>query len=172
MRNFEERMTEIKNRSHARIIRRKKQMTALCVPLMAALCVGGALLIPQHINLYKDTVIPTATTVVQYSGIVTVVNGNKTVTYSSRDIVDAVRHLVSALPPVEQTAMDTVQNNSHEFTKQTTALTINYTIILETEDGTSHYKLQGNVLSNRDTGEWYVLSDMQRDELLGLLELR
>ncbi len=172
MRNFEERMTEIKNRSHARIIRRKKQMTALCVPLMATLCVGGALLIPQHTNHYKDTAIPTATTLLQYSGIVTVVNGNKTVTYSSRDIVDAVRHLVSALPPVEQTAMDTVQKNYHDFTAQTTALTINYTIILETEDGISHYKLQGNVLSNRDTGERYVLSDMQRDELLGLLELR
>lgn len=172
MRNFEERMNEIKNRSHARIIRRKKQMTALCVPLMAALCVGGALLIPRHTDLYKDTVIPTATTVLQYSGIVAVVNGNKTVTYSNRDIVDAVRLLVSALPPVEQTAMDTVQNNSHEFTKQTTALTINYTIILETEAGTAHYKLQGNVLSNRDTGDRYILSDMQRDELLGLLGLR
>ena len=97
---------------------------------------------------------------------------DKTVTYSNRDIVDAVRLLVSALPPVEQTAMDTVQNNSHEFTKQTTALTINYTIILETEAGTAHYKLQGNVLSNRDTDERYVLSDMQRDELLGLLGLR
>ncbi len=171
MRNFEERMDEIRKRSHARILRRRKQLTDLCVPLIAVLCVGGALLIPRQTTYQNDTTVPTDTTAVQYSGSVTVVNGNVTVSYSSRNTVESVRHLVSSLPPVEIPAMDVVQRYNHQFAAQTAGLTTNYTIILETEEGAAHYKLLGKILSNQDTNEMFTLTETQRAELLKLLGL-
>lgn len=171
MRNFEERMDEIQKRSHARIVRRRKQMTALCVPLVAALCVGGALLIPKQTPYHNDMTIPAGTTIMQYCGSVTVVNGNLTVSYSNRDTVEAVRHLVSSLPPMEDSAIETAQKYNHIMTTQATHRATNYTIILETEDGTTRYKLLGSILTNQDTDELYALSDTQRVALLEILSV-
>lgn len=171
MRNFEERMAEIQKRSHARIARRRHQITALCVPLVAALCVSGALLIPQQTAYDPVDTVPTETAVMQDSGSVTVMNGSVSVTCSSRETVDALQRLVSSLSPVQDTPVTMDEKNNHEFTFQATSLTEKYTIILETEEGTAQYRLIGKILKNMDTDEQYALTDTQRAELLKLLEL-
>lgn len=171
MRNFEERMTEIKKRSHARIIRRRKQLTALCMPMVAALCVGGALLIQQQ-AIYKnsDSTQPSGSTIQQYSGSITVVDGDNCITYTNRDKVESVRRLVSNLPPAGDLILNVTQAYSHHI--KTTAAVESYAFILEAEDGTTEsYTLQGNTLANRSTVAVYSLTDSQRTALLALLEL-
>ena len=171
MRNFEERMAEIQKRSLARITRRRHQLTALCVPLVAALCIGGVMLVPRQSTYHNNDTVPTVTTALESSGSITVVSGSKTVTFTNADTVGALHHLVSSLPPVEDNALDVAQKYIHEFTTQTTALTTNYTIILETEDGSVQYKLLGKVLTNINTDEKYALTDQQKANLLKILEL-
>lgn len=172
MRNFEERMAEIQKRSSARITRRRHQLTALCVPLVAALCVSGALMIPQQTAYDPVDTVPTEMTQLQYSGSITVFDGNGTFTCSDRDTVDAVRHLVSSLPPAEQESNAVIQRYDHSFTAQTTSLARSYAIVLETENETVHYKLVGKLLAKTDTDELFELTDAQRVTLLELLEIK
>lgn len=170
MRNMEERIFEIHKRSRARIHRRRRLLTGIFVPL-AAVCVYGVLLIPQGTTYPKDTTVPTGTTVEQYSGSVTVISGNLSVSYSNRDILESFQDLVSSLTPVEITPMDTVQKYTNHITVQTTGFTTNYKIILENEEGTAHYTLLDKILSNQDTDELFTLTDTQRADLLKLLRL-
>lgn len=171
MRNFEERMVEIQKRSHARIAHRRKQITALCVPLVAALCVGGAMLLPQQGAYTNENTVPAVTTITAYSGSVTVVNGKVSVTYSNQDTVEGMRNLVSSLLPVQDTAIAMDEKNGHEFTTQATSINVKYTILLETEEGSVQYKLLGRILTNMETGERYALTDAQRAELLKVLQI-
>lgn len=171
MRNMEERMNEIRRRSSARILRRRRQLTALCMPLVTAVCFCGGLLIPQPKTYPNDTTVPTGTTVAYYSGSVTVIHGNVTVSYSNCDTVEYVRNLVSSLQPIVITQMDTVKKYTNHIAVQTTGLTTNYTIVLETEEGTAHYRLLDKILYNMDTDEIFTLTDTQQRELLKLLEL-
>ena len=171
MRNFEERMHEIQKRSHGRILRRRKQLTALCVPLVAALCVGGALLIPQQRTYHNDTTIPTAIATQIDCGSVTVISGNKSDTFKNPDTVDALRHLVSSLPPVQNDAVETAQRYNHDVNVQFTSLTENIIIVLEAENETLQYKLVGKFLVNLETDEMYELTDAQHAELLKLLSI-
>ena len=93
--------------------------------ISAAVCVYGVLLIPQGTTYPKDTTVPTGTTVEQYSGSVTVISGNLSVSYSNRDILESFQDLVSSLTPVEITLMDAVQEYTAHITVQTTGFTTN-----------------------------------------------
>lgn len=170
MRNFEERMQEIQKRSRARIIRRRKQLTALFVPLMAALCIGGTL-IRQHISDPYDHIATTSTSLPQYFGCVTVIDQNKRVLYNDRDTVDAVCHLLSNLLPANEIATGEDQQQHRDVTIQATSLGKSYTIILETEGEVMHYRLTAMMLINQDTDERYVLSDVQHASLLAILDI-
>ena len=151
MRNFEERMAEIQKRSQARITRRRHQITALCVPLVAALCVTSAVQMDH--------------------GSVIVIKGNQSDTYTSPDTVDALRHLVSSLPPVQNDAEISAQRYNQDINTQVTSLTESFTFILEAEDDTLRYKLVDKILVNLETDEMYALTDAQRAELLKLLSI-
>lgn len=171
MRNFEERMAEIQKRSQARITRRRNKITALCVPLVAALCVTGAMLIPRQATMQSAESVPTATAVQLDHGSVIVIKGNQSDTYTSPDTVDALRHLVSSLPPVQNDAEISAQRYNQDINTQVTSLTESFTIILEAENETMRYKLVDKLLVNLETDEMYALTDAQRAELLKLLSI-
>lgn len=163
MRNFEERMNEIQKRSNARILRRRKQLTALCVPIVLVLCISTVLLLPQNITYHS------AETTAPYTGSVTVWEGTKSITHTDRETVENLHHMIRALPPAES---DVSQSSNHDYRIQMTSGNQIYTIVLELEDGTVHsYKLQDTLLMDKTTNEYYKLTDFQHIQLLELLKL-
>ena len=171
MRNFDQRMTEIKSRSHARIIRRRKQLTSFCAVFAVALCCSGTLLLHQQPNevIVED---PTSTTqtVAVYTGSVTVSENNNILVHTDEETVESVLSLLKELP-LEHITMTDINGICSERV-QTTSLPPICSIEIQIPDGeVARYKLQGKTLLNEETSEIFSLTDQQRLELLRLLGL-
>ena len=166
MRNFEERMAEIKKRSHARIARRRKQLTMLCLPLVAMLCIGGTLLTRPNENGYTTSLQSTA----QQGSSLTVQTGEKSKTYTNANRVEKTILLLESLCVVEETYIATTQTYSSHT--DAAVEVISCTFVLKAEDGaTESYKLYDRVVTDQETLEVYVLTEAQYQELLKLLGL-
>lgn len=171
MRNFDQRMAEIKTRSHARITRRRKQLTSFCTAFAVALCCSGTLLL--HKQPDEDVVDdPTSTTqtVAVYTGSVTVSENNNMLVHTDEETVESVLSLLKELP-LSQITMTDVNGICSERV-QTTSLPPICSIEVQIPEGeVVRYKLQGKTLLNEDTSEIFSLTDQQRLELLRLLGL-
>lgn len=171
MRNFEERMSEIMSRSHARILRRRKQTASACVSLVVVLCLGGTHLWQQQ-SVYQQENIPVATTTLPlFAGSLTVADGKISYVYSDKETVTSVELLFDSLEQMQSSLTDAAQVNSEHSIKTTSGSQL-YTIVLETETGeTERYTLLDKVLTKHATQEQFLLSDTQWYQLLELLSL-
>ena len=171
MRNFDQRMAEIKTRSHARITRRRKQLTSLCALFAVALCCSGTLLLrgqPEE-NLVENPV-STNQTVALYTGSVTVSENNNLLVHTDKETVESFLSLVKELPLAQITMTDV--NVIYSERVQATSLPPICSIEIQIPDGeVVRYKLQGKTLLNEDTSEIFSLTDQQRLELMRLLGL-
>ncbi len=170
MRNFEERMDEIHKRSHARILRRRRQLIMLCMPLVAAVGAVGALKI-QRPRVYQQTDItqPTITIIQEYSNSLPTLAVEYIPKYTDREKVEAIKTLIAGLVLIDEFTVDTTRADSIH-TQAMSAHEI-YKFILESDDGTTEYTLIGNTLAGRSADKVYKLTDYQRVTLLKLLEL-
>ena len=170
MRNFEERMDEIQKRSHARIIRRRRQLSMLCMPLVAAVCVCGALMIRQPgVYSQTDSTQPNIPIMQAYSDSIPALNEEFIPTYTDKEKVAIIQDLIAELVLVEEFTIDMTRAD----TIHTQAMSANetFTFILESEDSTTEYILIGNTLADRNAEAVYKLTDLQHVALLELLEL-
>lgn len=173
MRNFEERMDAIKSRSRARIVRRRKQLVSLCVPLAVALCISGTFLLYEQppSQDFHFTTNPTQTVETAFSGAVTVHNGDQTVTFREEATVEGFLELLSAVSQEQDDLKAATQIYAEDRIK-VTSLSYQYSIELETPDGeVVRYKLMNAVLTNCDTQETLILTNQRLHQLLRLLEL-
>lgn len=170
MRNFEERMHEIHRRSHARILRRRRQLTMLCMPLVAAAGVVGALKIHRP-GVYQQTDItqPTIAIIQEYSNSLPNLTVEYIPKYTDREKVESIQTLIAGLVLIDEFTVDTTRTDSIH-TQATSAHEI-HKFILESEDGTTEYTLIGNTLADCSADVVYKLTDYQRVTLLNLLEL-
>lgn len=170
MRNFEERMEEIQKRSKARILRRRRQLTALCVPLVTGLFVGAALMIQPEIYQPVDITQPTITIVEQYSNHLSTLPIEYSIPkYTDNETVTSIKKLIAELAIVEEFTID--ETSADSVRTQTMSANEVYLFVLESEDGTTEYTLIGNTLADRNADVVYKLTDHQRVTLLELLEL-
>ncbi len=170
MRNFEERMNEIQKRSRARILRRRRQLTALSTSLVAAVCVCGAALLRQP-GIYAQTYSsqPTGTIILEYSNNLPTLDAEHNAKYTDKETVESIKSLIDDLVLVEDFTTSTTRADT-VFTQATSAHE-SYTFILESEDGATEYTLIENTLVDRSAEAVYKMTDHQRVALLKLLKL-
>lgn len=170
MRNFEERMNEIQKRSRARILCRRKQLTALSVSLVVAVCVCGVLLLRQP-GIYTQTYSSqtTATIILEYSDNLPTLDAERSAKYTDKETVESIKSLIDDLVLIEDFTISTTR----AFTAHTHVMSAHesYRFLLESEDGTTEYMLIGNTLVDSSAEAVYKLTDHQRVALLKLLEL-
>lgn len=170
MRNFEERMEEIQKRSKARILRRRRQLTALCVPLVTGLFVGAALMIQPEIYQPVDITQQSVTLYQEYSDHLSTLPIEYSIPkYTDNETVTSIKKLIAELAIVEEFTVDATCTDT--IRTQATSVNEVYMFVLESEDGTTEYTLIGNTLADRNADVVYKLTDHQRVTLLKLLEL-
>ena len=169
MRNFDQRMGEIKTRSHARIIRRRKQLTSMCAVFAVALCCGATFLLRQQPEqIVAGDPVSTTEALHVFTGSVTISHQNNRFVHTDAEVVEDFISLLGELPLAQSVAMETSKTYDHSL--ETTAVPISYTIELQTPDGeVASYRLFGKTLTNLDTEEVFSLSDKAQLELLRIL---
>lgn len=191
MRNFEERMEEIRRRSEKIIKERKKRrlyIVAACVP--AVLCV--ALVLPQV--LPKDTMEPSIDSGAvnedyqnpnRNRSYVEVSGNGMTITLSQPELVNQIVHVInSAAKPemnvseqpefqdeVEDAYKDFLMEDSEDVAISSEYSSVSvYTVTVHTASGeTRYYELMGNQLKSGDSQEIRILTDQELQELRNLL---
>lgn len=191
MRNFEERMEEIRRRSEKIIKERKKRrlyIVAACVP--AVLCV--ALVLPQVLS--KDTMEPSIDSGAvnedyqnpnRNRSYVEVSGNGMMITLSQPEIVNQIVHVInSAAKPemnvseqpefqdeVKDTYKDFLMDDSEDISISSDFSSSSvYTVTVHTASGEIVcYELTGNQLKSGDSQEIRILMDQELQELRNLL---
>lgn len=191
MRNFEERMEEIRRRSEKIIKQRKKRrlfIAAVCVP--AVLCV--ALVLPQVLS--KDTMEPSidsGTVNEDYqnfsqNGSYVEVSGNgMTITLSQPELVNQIVHVINSAAKLEMNVseqpefQDEVKDTYKDFlTDDSEDVAISseyssasvYTVTVHIASGEiRYYELMGNQLKFGDSQEVRILTAQELSDLRNLL---
>lgn len=168
MRNFEERMDEIRHRSHSRIRARKQRMTRLvtaCVPLVLCLCIGAVLLSGGRTVPGSETV--AASLAAQYPRVTVTVNGVAQSCGGEEVLTQVEEHLKD----VFRSGKNLIATHTYSNTAPAVD-TASYTIALYIDEDTrTYYTLRGYTLVDHAAQEEYGLTKSQRTSLLRILGL-
>lgn len=191
MRNFEERMEEIRRRSEKIIKERKKRrlfIAAVCIP--AVLCV--ALVLPQVLS--KDTMEPSIDSGAvnedyqnpnRNRSYVEVSGNGMTITLSQPELVNQIVHVINSAAKPEMNVseqpefQDEVKDTYKDFLtddREDVAISSEYssasvyTVTVHTASGeTRYYELMGNQLKSGDSQEVRILTAQELSDLRNLL---
>lgn len=176
MRNFDERMDEIRARSRARIARRRKMITAVCTPLVLCLVLSVVWFSVGN-QIANPATLEAAPTTLQHHHTVAVVYVTDE---STGEILcpagssEAFLAYVSKLAP-DSNRTQQYDASQHGFTSTTgapaAALThTNYSISVTDDQGnTVDFQLRGTILCNSNTSEVYMLNSAEYKKIKEIL---
>ena len=173
MRNFDERMDEIRSRSKARIARRKKMISTVCVPLVLCVAVSFAWFAPW--NRTADPVV-TETTELQYQNTVNVVYITDSTTGEILRKVEDSREFLSfaaGLPPVDMSLQATANElPAYILPKDTNISYDRYSIeVIDPQGNAQMFTYCASTLIDTESGEVYYLNTVDRIKLNEILKL-
>ena len=182
MRNFDERMDAIRSRSKARIARRRKQIGAVCVPLVLCLAISCLWFIPnqgQTTALENTELVsspPTNVTIVLYES-----TGN---VLSCANTGDAVLEFISTLDPnsgrnqsatphytIVYDVAGAVKTSTDELAVQAATFTISVVDSLGVKHTYTYVAIWGE-LTDTANGKVYYLNSAERIQFESLFGLQ
>lgn len=191
MRNFEQRMEEIRRRSEEIIKkrRRKRLCIAACVPILLCVIMVSVFAVPKK-TMEPEIYHEAETENYQYMdyGISFVeVSGSKTShTVTDSETVSKILGFLSPAVEPETNVMEQQEttkdmpdvseemamDNMKDFADSSDTSALVYTVTLHTDTGTTQrYRLVGNRLESDDGGEIRILTQKEQYELMNLLGL-